>query len=332
MNKELTISIAAYNVENFIRNTLDSLIVNNMEKLEVLIIDDGSKDKTAMIAKEYAKKYPNTFKVISKENCGYGSTINCGIKNATGKYFKQLDGDDWFDTKNLEIILNKLEKINSDAIYTPYITAYEGTAKKEVCYEINDKINEDINTFLECKFKVSMHNLMYKTSLLKENKIRIDENCFYTDTEYVVYPLFHTKTITSISLPLYIYRFGLEGQSISYTGRIKHYKDHLKASSNLLKYITKSSNLKSQKINYLNEYVAEMLATSIGGFLIILKPSKEIFQTIKDFDENVKKQNTKIYKSMIKYSSSVNYLRNANYFKYLILYYFKMIKRKAKIK
>lgn len=73
-----------------------------MDCLEVLIIVDGGNDKTLEIAKEYESKYPNTFKAVYKENGGYGSTINKGIELATGKYFKQLDGDDWFDTNNLE--------------------------------------------------------------------------------------------------------------------------------------------------------------------------------------------------------------------------------------
>ena len=90
MKKNLTISIAAYNVEKYIKETLDSLICKNMNLLEVLIIDDGSKDNTDKIAKKYEEKYKGVFKVISKKNGGYGSTINTGVEYATGKYFKQL--------------------------------------------------------------------------------------------------------------------------------------------------------------------------------------------------------------------------------------------------
>ena len=90
MNKVLTISIAAYNVEEYLAETLDSCIVhpNLQSYLEVLIVDDGSTDGTLEIAQEYEKEYPEVFHVISKENGGYGSTINAALKIATGKYQK----------------------------------------------------------------------------------------------------------------------------------------------------------------------------------------------------------------------------------------------------
>ena len=93
--KILTISIAAYNVEKFLDKTLSSLCNESLsEDLEVLIIDDGSTDKTGNIAKQYEKKYPNIFRYVYKENGGHGSTINKGIELAQGKYFRVLDGDD----------------------------------------------------------------------------------------------------------------------------------------------------------------------------------------------------------------------------------------------
>ena len=95
MSKVLTVSIAAYNMESYIRQTLNSLIVPEiLEKIEVLVVDDGGTDGTLAIAKEYETKYPITFHAIHKENGGYGSVINKSIELATGKYFKQLDGDD----------------------------------------------------------------------------------------------------------------------------------------------------------------------------------------------------------------------------------------------
>ena len=84
-------------MEKYLNKCLDSLIVENMNLLEVLIINDGSKDNSSNIAHVYENKYPNTFRVIDKENGNYGSCINRGIKEAKGKYIKVLDADDSFN-------------------------------------------------------------------------------------------------------------------------------------------------------------------------------------------------------------------------------------------
>lgn len=119
--KLLTISIAAYNVEKYLEKALTSMICSPtaMEKLEVIIEDDGSTDGTLSIAKKYEKLYPDVYRAIHKENGGYGSTINNSIVLAQGKYFKQLDGDDWFDTENIEQFLNWLSAVDADFVVTP---------------------------------------------------------------------------------------------------------------------------------------------------------------------------------------------------------------------
>lgn len=91
MNKILTIIIPTYNMEKYLRRCLDSLIIDEegMKQLEVLVINDGSKDSSSQIAHEYQDKYPDTYRVIDKENGNYGSCINIGLKEAKGKYVKE---------------------------------------------------------------------------------------------------------------------------------------------------------------------------------------------------------------------------------------------------
>lgn len=114
MEKLLTVSVAAYKVEKYIKNTLESCVIPEiMEALEVLVIVDGVCDRTPDIAEEYEKKYPDTFRVIIKENGGYGTTVNYGVKEAKGKFFKLLDGDDTFDREGLIDLVNFL-KNNKD--------------------------------------------------------------------------------------------------------------------------------------------------------------------------------------------------------------------------
>ena len=138
MEKILTVSIAAYNVQNYIKKTLDSLLVGKIDDLEILVEDDGGTDNTINIVKEYEKKYPNVVKLIHKENGGYGSTINKSIEIASGRYFKQLDGDDWYDSENFTDFLNILRKIDVDAIWvswpsTMYLPSSSTGRRSAVC-------------------------------------------------------------------------------------------------------------------------------------------------------------------------------------------------------
>ena len=98
MEKILTVVVPAYNIETYVKQCLDSFVQKEiLDDIEVLVINDGSKDRTVELAEAYVRKYPETFRVINKENGGHGSTINRGIKEASGRYFKVVDGDDWVE-------------------------------------------------------------------------------------------------------------------------------------------------------------------------------------------------------------------------------------------
>lgn len=334
MKKNLTISIAAYNVEQYLDNALNSLIIKHMEKLEVLIVNDGSKDNTKEVAKKYCKKYPDTFKLIDKKNGGYGSTINAGIKAATGKYFKQLDGDDWYDTSNLNRLVEEIESIDSDVIYTPFITYFEADGKEEINNNPITKYannNTEIEKIINDSSILFMHNLAYKTKLLKDNKITIDEHCFYTDTEYVALPIMCAKTIYVLDYPVYMYRVGREGQSVSVSGRKKHWQEHQKVSYTLMDfYKNQETKMNDNKRNYYENYLSSIFASGIGNYLLTLKASKDNFKLIKKYDNDIKNTSTKIYELMPSHSKAVSTIRKNNYLLYKLLVIYKHIQWRNK--
>ena len=117
--KQLTIAVPAYNSEMFLHICLDSMAGAD-DRLEVIVINDGSKDKTLEVANSYAEKYPDQIRVIDKENGGHGSGINAALEVATGRFYKVVDSDDWVETRNLKAILDALERSDADAVVTGY--------------------------------------------------------------------------------------------------------------------------------------------------------------------------------------------------------------------
>ena len=136
MSKILSVTIPTYNVEKYLKQCLDSFIIPEIiDDMEILIVNDGSTDSSPIIAKEYTEKYPDTFKLINKENGGHGSTINTGIANATGKYFKVVDSDDWVDTKSMINLMATLKKDDCDLVYSNYYWVDNDTGKKTVEFQ-----------------------------------------------------------------------------------------------------------------------------------------------------------------------------------------------------
>lgn len=212
MNKILSISVAAYNVEKYLDKLFEMLSISDElnNDIEIIIVNDGSKDNTLKIAKEYKNRYPNSVVIVDKENGGYGSTINASIKIATGKYYKILDGDDWFDKDNLEDFIHFLKASNEDLIISPYTCYYEEINRTEIIDGHNEGELD--------KKSIAMHEITIKTNLYKNKGAMITENCFYTDTEYALSAMLISNSFIKYPNPVYCYRLGREGQSVSRGG------------------------------------------------------------------------------------------------------------------
>ncbi len=284
--KLLTISIAAYNVEKYIDKLLGSIIATDMnEEIEVLVVNDGSQDKTEFIASQYEQKYSNTIKLVNKENGGHGSTINKGLYMATGKYFKVIDGDDWVDPEGLNKLVRALRDEESDMIITNYDKVYEDgeillTEKPGIeegkLLDFNEKIASISN-----RESIVFHSIYYKTELLKKNNIKITENCFYVDTQYVLFPLPYINTFSYYDFTVYCYRLGRVGQSVSLESMKKHEKEHDTVVMTNLEYYLKNSadmsdNLKAFSENYLKRLAMTSLNLKFANGISVESLNKAI--------------------------------------------------------
>ena len=212
MDKLLTVSVAAYKVEKYIRKTLESCIIPEiMDELEVLVIIDGICDSTPDIAAEFQDKYPETFRVIIKENGGYGTTVNRGINEAEGRFFKLLDGDDEFNKDAFRKLFEMLRKTDADWIVTPCENIMETTGKRMLVDPLPEGIASVVNgkTFnaseLDFDFFTGHWMNTFRTDILKKNMPVLPGGCNLTDELYNIYTLPHIKRIAFLSEPVYRY-------------------------------------------------------------------------------------------------------------------------------
>ena len=196
----LSVVIPAFNEEKMIRlstRKIADVLQEARIDFEIVFIDDGSKDKTAKIAEEYATEYPSDFFHVRKENGGHGSTINKGIELATGKYFKVLDGDDWIEPQGLKSIVMQMKSVDVDMIVSDRKRVYEATEKEEIDFFeglVPGKLY-DIGEACKSMGRMLFHGTFFKTSILQENQIRIDEHRFYVDNEILWFPFPYVNSI-----------------------------------------------------------------------------------------------------------------------------------------
>ena len=230
-NKLLTLVIPTYNMEAFLSECLSTLILDegHMQLLEVLIIIDGGTDRSAQIGQEFAKLYPDTFRVILKENGNYGSCVNRGIDESKGKYIKILDADDKFKTESLSLFLNHLQSVDADMIISDYAGWNMSTGKVE--NYVYDLPTSDTFTLNELKFTIQaplmMHATAYRTSLLRDMNYRQSEGISYTDQEWIFMPIIQVKKISYFPHILYIYRLGRAGQTIDINVWVRHANEEI---------------------------------------------------------------------------------------------------------
>lgn len=290
--KILTISVAAYNLENIIEENLKSFIrCKEKDFLEVIVTDDGSKDNTAKIVSEYESRYPGIIKLIRQNNKGAGSTVNSGIKNAKGKYFKMIDGDDWVESENLDRLINKLKEIDVDMAITNYETYSDATKKiiDKTKYLIEENKQHEIEKIC-VKNNFQMHNILYKTSILKENEIVLD-NGFYTDMEYLLLPIPFIKKVVYFDLDIYVYRIAREGQSVSLPSMQRNIDMHRLVLDRLIAYYEENKNMLSENVsNYMLRKICDMADAELSTLLTFDINQKQI-EKIKEYFQYIGKYN-----------------------------------------
>lgn len=333
MRKLLTVVIPAYNTERFLRNCLDLLLAcKSAEWTELLVVDDGSTDRSGQIAEEYAKQYPDIVNVIHKENGGHGSAINTGMRLASGTYFKVVDSDDAVDSVAYEVFLKKLKHLETqhcDLIATPFACVWHkktGRKKMGQCrIRQQERKIEGADAFRHGemlpfetaanKLHVRMHEWTVRTALLKEHDIRLTEHSFYVDMQYILFPVPWIKTVCILDETVYLYRLGEETQSVSVRNMQKNRGQHQKVMRSLIEFYRsrEAAGDNAKVLSYLARGIAKMEANQVQ-IALSLPIGKAAKKELRECEQEIKEQCPAAYRANEK--RSISFLRYSNYMIY----------------
>lgn len=318
MKKCLTVVIPTYNVEKYLDRCLISLTTDKsiLDDIEIIIVNDGSKDNSLEIARRYEKEFPKTIKVIDKENGGHGSTINRGYKEATGKYFRVLDSDDWVNVDDFTEYVNKLKTLDVDLVLTDYT--------KELVYqneenrfgyklEKNKILNfEDIDLDALRPDYFCLTSMTIKTEILRKINLHLDEKTFYVDMEYILFPINEINTLIYLDLNLYRYFFGRADQSVNISSFVRNRKNHETVLRRLIDFY-EDNEFTEKKREYVKYIICLTLNTEYIIFTNMKLPDKKTKNEIKEFDKYLKAKSPSLYKEIGKYSKSVRWNRKTKF-------------------
>ena len=306
--KLLTIAIPSYNSENYLSKCIESLLPGG-EDVEILVVNDGSKDNTSAIGHEYEAKYPGIVKVIDKENGGHGSAVNAGVEHATGLFFKVVDSDDWVKKSAYLEILEKLKDFaGSDVIIDMLISNFvyekEGAAKKKVMrYEHalpKDTVFtwNDVGHFFKGQY-ILMHSVIYRTKLLRECGMKLPDHTFYVDNIFVYEPLPYVKNMYYMDVNFYRYYIGREDQSVNEKVMIGRVDQQIRVNKLMIDYTVRNrkmifanKRLKQYMLNYLE------IITTISSIMLILADTEEALDKKTELWEYLKASDSYLYRKL----------------------------------
>lgn len=233
--KLLTVTVPCYNAQDYMEKCIESLLVGG-ERVEIILIDDGSKDGTGRIADTYAEKYPTIVRAVHQENGGHGEGINQGLRRAAGKYFKTVDSDDWL-SGDFPSFLDLLEEYDRqgrvDLIVTNYYYEHaDGRGNRSINFSNALPENrvfgwEDTKAFLANQI-LSVHSCTFRTEMLRQVGLTLPKHTFYEDNYMIYGNLPAVERMVYINTDLYRYFIGRSGQSIQEDVMLRRYAHQLK--------------------------------------------------------------------------------------------------------
>ncbi len=303
--KLLSIAVPCYNSQDYMNHCIDTLLTGG-DDVEILIVDDGSKDDTAKIADEYEKKYPGIVRAIHQENGGHGAAVMTGVHNAQGVYFKVVDSDDWVDTDAFAQILATLRELVEtdravDLFVSNYIYDKVGAKHKRVMRYANaipeKKVItwDDVGVFHKGQY-ILMHSVIYRTQVLRDCGLDLPRHTFYVDNLFVYVPLPYVKTLYYLDVVFYHYFIGRGDQSVQEDVMIRRIDQQIKVNKLMAQQVdlkkVENKRLRGYMFNYLE------IITVISSILCLRSGIEENFRKKQELWEFLEQNDAQIYRKL----------------------------------
>ena len=306
--KLLSFAVPCYNSQGYMRHCINSLLEGG-DDVEIIIVDDGSKDDTGKIADEYAEKYPGIVRVIHKENGGHGSGVNAGVHNATGLFYKVVDSDDWLDGAAYKKLLETIrEHVAANTLPDLYICNYVYEHSVDNTQNVMGYTKQIPAGFFKWKdmknFYFShvllMHSMVYNTQKLRENFVDLPEHTFYVDNIMAYVPLGYVEKPFYLDVDLYRYFIGRDGQSINIQTAMDRYKQQIRVMLRMATAFTYKE-LKAMPKGLRNYMFHDLHALMMTTLVFCCgRVSKERKADVKEMWKKIKAFDKKLYRK-IKY-------------------------------
>lgn len=303
--KLLSIAIPSYNSQDYLHHAVESLLPGG-DEVEILIVNDGSKDNTAQIADEYERKYPGIVRAIHKPNGGHGDAVMWGLNNATGLYFKVVDSDDWVDAEAYPKMLDALRqhtepKDQIDLFISNYIYDKVGVTHKHVVRYGNALPENKVMTWEEIgKFRVGqyilMHSTIYRTQLLRDCGLSLPKHTFYVDNLYVYVPMTHVNKLMYLNLDFYHYFIGRDDQSVQESVMIRRMDQQLRVNRLMFESVDIMNVQPERKRAYMYNYLE--IITCVSTIMMLISGTPEHLQMKKELWEEIRTKYPQVYKKM----------------------------------
>lgn len=302
--KHLTITVPCFNSEQYLERCIDSLVIGG-ENVEIIIVNDGSTDRTGEIAERYARQFPDIVTVVHKENGGHGSSVNTGLALASGMYFKVVDSDDWLEEDAYLELLKKIDGwcaagsgpdlLICNCTYNHLDQGTEKTIHYKNVFPVNKVCTWDqIGVFYPSQYLV-MHALVYRTDILRKSKIVLPEHTFYVDNLFAYCPLPYVETLYYMDTNLYQYYLGREDQSVNEKVLIARIEQQIKVTKMVAESV--DLNLVKRKYpklaNYMCRNISIMMA--ISSIHLLLKGDETARTRHFELWSDIKKSNPGLY-------------------------------------